>query len=103
MDNNQVTPTNDGEKTPGKAIACLILGICSIVFSCGGIGLICAIIGLVLNGQLAKEMGEVPQQAKIGKILCIVGLVLTVIAVIALIIMSVAGAAIAGAGGGYSY
>lgn len=100
MDNNQVTSTNGGDKTPGKAIAILILGICSIVFSCAGPGLICGIVGLVLNSQLAKEMGEVPQQAKVGKILSIIGLVLTGIAIIAGVIMGILGVA---AGFSYGY
>lgn len=98
--NNEVYTSNDN-KTPGKAVACLILGICSIVFACGGIGLVCSIVTLVLSGQLTKELGELPSQAKVGKVLAIIGLVLAVLAVIFWIVMAIVGVA-AGASS-YSY
>lgn len=86
MDNNV---NNTGNQTPGKAVAALILGIASIVTSCGGLGLICAIIDLVLCGQLGNEYPELPQQAKVGKVLGIIGLVLSIIALIVWIIVGV--------------
>ena len=48
------------EKAPGKAIAALILGIASLLTGCGGVGLICAIIDLVLCSQLSnsQEIGR---------------------------------------------
>ena len=67
----------------------MILGIASIVTSCGGLGLICAIIDLVLCGQLGNEYPELPQQAKVGKVLGIIGLVLSIIALIVWIIVGV--------------
>lgn len=82
MDNNQ---------TPGKAIAALILGIASIVFGCGGVGLICSIIDLVLCSQLSNEYPELPQQAKVGKVLGIIGLVLSILAVIVIIALAATG------------
>lgn len=88
MDNNV---NNTGNQTPGKAVAALILGIASIVTSCGGLGLICAIIDLVLCGQLGNEYPELPQQAKVGKILGIIGLVLSIIALIVWIVWIIVG------------
>ena len=86
MDNNV---NNTGNQTPGKAVAALILGIASIVTPCGGLGLIPAIIALVLCSQLSNEYPELPQQAKVGKILGIIGLVLSIIALIVWIIVGV--------------
>ena len=99
--NNEVYTNNEEPKTTGKAIECLILGICSIVFSCGGVGIICAIISLVLNGQLTKELGEVPQVAKVGKILSIIGIILEVLVIIGVVISVIVAAA--GAASSYSY
>ena len=86
--NNEVYTNNEEPKTPGKAIACLILGIC-------------AIISLVLNGQLTKELGEVPQVAKVGKILSIIGIILEVLVIIGVVIFVIVAAA--GAASSYSY
>lgn len=91
------------ESTPGKAIAALILGIASIVFGCGGVGLICAIIDLVLCGQLGKEYPELPKQAKVGKVLGIIGLVLGIIGLIVIAIMTATGVIAGLAGSSSSY
>ncbi|MFZ4106174.1 CCC motif membrane protein [Flavobacterium sp.] len=48
------------KKTLPNAIAVLVLGICSIVFSCLGIGLILGIIGLVLSSNGRKLYKESP-------------------------------------------
>lgn len=71
------------EPTPGKAIASLILGICSILFCCSGlIGMICAIVDLVLSSQLKKEVSEVPTMGKVGKVLGIIGLILGILVIL---------------------
>lgn len=43
-----------------NATAVLVLGICSIVFSCLGIGLVLGIIGLVLSSKGRKMYRENP-------------------------------------------
>lgn len=43
-----------------NAVAVLVLGICSIVFACFGIGLILGIIGLVLSSNGRKLYKESP-------------------------------------------
>jgi hypothetical protein len=48
------------KKTIPNAIAVLVLGICSIVFACLGIGLILGIIGLVLSSNGRKLYKESP-------------------------------------------
>ena len=45
-----------------NATAVLVLGICSIVFSCFGIGLVLGIIGLVLASKGRKMYRENPTQ-----------------------------------------
>lgn len=67
------------QQSSGKGVACLILGICSIVFSCGGIvGIVCAIISMVLSKQMAA-VAELTGPAKVGKILGIIGLVMSIL------------------------
>lgn len=84
MDNNYAPEV----RTPGKAIACLIMGICSLVFSSAyGMGFIFAIIGLVLFGQIKKQVTEIPKMAKIGKILCTIGLILDILIIVGVILV----------------
>lgn len=63
----------------GKATASLVLGIISLVFIFFNvyalIGLILAIIGLVLGMQVKKEQPE-STNAKVGVVLCIIGIAL---------------------------
>ena len=72
-----------GQKTPlPNAVAVLILGICSIVFSCFFIGLICGIIGLVMASKPRKLYKENPSaydgygQLNAGWIMSIIGVCL---------------------------
>ena len=66
--------------------------------------MICAIIDLVLCGKLGNEYPELPQQAKVGKILGIIGLILSIIAIIVwIIVMVTTGVAISGAMDSYYY
>jgi hypothetical protein len=49
---NQYQPSQLGPRSVlPNATAVLVLGICSIVFSCFFVGLVCGIIGLVLAGK----------------------------------------------------
>ncbi len=71
MDNN----VNSSGSGKGCGIASLVLGILSLVFFGGWIGIILAIIGLVLS-VTAKNHGYVNGIQKAGFVLSIVGLVL---------------------------
>lgn len=79
MNNNPKKPT------PGKAVACLVLGICSIAYSCASpvpVGMVCAIVDLILSDKLKKELFEVPKMGKIGRTLGIIGLVLSILGIV---------------------
>ncbi len=74
------------EKHPlPNATAVLVLGICSIVFSCFFVGLILGIIGLALSGKGRSMYQQNPDQYEgygtlnAGFILSIIGVVLGVI------------------------
>ena len=62
-----------------NATAVLVLGICSIVFSCFFVGAILGIIGLVLGGKAKKVYKESPNlyegygQVNAGYIMSIIG------------------------------
>ena len=66
-----------------NATAVLVLGICSIVFSCVFVGLVCGIIGLVLAGKGRKMYKENPAlydgwgQLNAGFIMSIIGLAIS--------------------------
>ncbi len=67
------------QNAPGS-VAALVLGICSIVFSCGVVGLILGIIGLVQAKKANNAIQENPSldgagMAKAGKITSIIGIV----------------------------
>lgn len=66
---------SDGE---GYAIACMVLGICSIVLCiCYGIlGIICGIIALVMHSKAVSLDGFESTYAKAGKVCAIIGLAL---------------------------
>lgn len=74
---------NYRNNSPGRgySIACLILGICGIVFCfCYGIvGVICSIVALVLHGKAVELDGFESSYAKAGKICAIIGIVIGVI------------------------
>ena len=72
---------NNGYNGQPQSIACLILGICGIVFCfCYGIvGVICSIVALVLHGKAVELDGFESSYAKAGKICAIIGIVIGVI------------------------
>lgn len=79
MYNQNVPPT----PTPRKAVASLILGICSVVFGCAGpVGMVCAIIDLIVSNRLKEEVMEIPQIGKVGKVLGVIGLVISILGLI---------------------
>lgn len=100
MEQNQPTQT---QMTP-KAIAILILGICTLIFGLWGIigvtailGIITGIITLILSGSSGKELAANPTMyhgqglRKTGKILGLIGFIFSIIFLIVWIILIVAG------------
>jgi len=86
------------KQTLPNAVAVLVLGICSIVFSCFFVGIILGIIGLVLSGTGRKAYKAEPDKYEgngmlnAGFILSIVGLALSTLYVIYyLIVVSILG------------
>lgn len=67
--------------SPGMATASLVLGICSILFTCCGLGMPLAGIGLVL-AILSRGRGEMNNSAKIGLGLSVGGFILGLITTI---------------------
>lgn len=65
-----------------NATAILVLGICSIVFGCVLVGLVCGIIGLVLSSKSLRLYKEDPNKyegygtVNAGRIMSIIGVVL---------------------------
>jgi hypothetical protein len=82
MENQYQQPLPGPKSTLPNATAVLVLGICSIVFSCVFVGLVCGIIGLVMASkgrQLYREnpgMYEGYGQLNAGWIMSIVGVVI---------------------------
>lgn len=73
------------QKNP-SGIPSLVLGICSIVFSCGILGVIPGIIAIVLGNKNAQY----DKKAKVGMILGIVGSVLSLISIVIWLLMGTA-------------
>jgi hypothetical protein len=78
----------ENKQTLPNAVATLILGICSILFGCFFVGLICGIIGLAISGGSKRLFLQNPNlysghgMLNAGRILSIIGIVLGAIAVI---------------------
>lgn len=70
------------------AVAAMVLGICSIVFGCMFVGLICGIVGLVLAKKGTEAYNEAPDQytgdgmLKAGKITSIIGIILSALYIV---------------------
>lgn len=83
-DNMQTNVNPIQEKSPmSSGIPSLVLGICSIVFSCGILGVIPGIIAIVLGNKNAQY----DKKAKAGMILGIVGSVLALISIVIWLVM----------------
>jgi hypothetical protein len=80
-----------------KGTQILVLGILSVVLSCGVIGLVLGIIAMVQSKPVLAEIDANPaaynnrQQVNIGRILGIVGLILGILSVVYWIIMIIIG------------
>lgn len=70
------------------SVAALVLGICSIVFSCVFAGIVCGILGLVFSSKAFKAYALDPDlytgtgMAQAGRITSIIGLCIGVLSVI---------------------
>lgn len=73
------------QRTSGKAIAALVLGIVSVCIAVY-LGLICGIIGLVLGILAMKEIDRNPQTMK-GKGMAIAGIVLGAIGIVLQVVL----------------
>ena len=91
MENQPLTTNQQLEKLP-NATAVLILGICSIVFGCFFVGLICGIIGLALAKRPVQMYLQNPQRymnygaLNAGRILSIIGVILGALSIVWLLI-----------------
>lgn len=87
----------EGKQMLPNATAVLVLGICSIVFSCLFVGLVLGIIGLVISGRGRKMFKEAPDKydgfgmLNAGFIMSIIGTVIgglyTIYYIIAIVII----------------
>ena len=89
------------KKNPPYSVAALVLGICSIVFSCAFVGLVCGIVGLVLSSNGFKAYKLNPDDysgtgmLQAGKITSIIGVVLGALYVVyAIVLVGIIGAGI---------
>ena len=84
---NQPQPSGTKPTLPNATVI-LVLGICSIVLGCWGIGLVCGIIAVVMSGKPRKMYKENPGaydgwgQVNAGYIMGIIGICLAGLAVI---------------------
>ena len=91
MENQPLTTNQQLEKLP-NATAVLILGICSLVFGCFFVGLICGIIGLALAKKPMQMYLQNPQKymnygaLNAGRIMSIIGVVFGALSVVWLIV-----------------
>ena len=94
---------NEVKQNAAGSVASLVLGICSIVFSCGIVGLILGIIGLAQAKKANAAIAADPALggaglAKGGKITSIIGIVLGAVAILYwIIVLCVGGALVGGA------
>jgi hypothetical protein len=85
---NQPNIFSDGKRQLPNATAVLVLGICSIVFSCFFVGLVLGIIGLVLGNKgksLYKQSPTIYEgysQLNAGWIMSIIGICISALYVI---------------------
>lgn len=94
-------PQNNGSN--GLAIATLICGIASIVFSCYGVGIACSIVSLVLSKKYNEQATAENKMVKVGRILAIIGLVTSIVGTIVSISVCACTGCLAAAGGSSSY
>jgi asparagine N-glycosylation enzyme membrane subunit Stt3 len=90
-----------------NAVAVLVLGICSIVFSCAFIGLACGIVGLVLSSKGMKMYKEDPNiylnygMLNAGRITSIIGICISGLSILYYIFLAIIFGAAFATGGGF--
>lgn len=83
------------------AVASMVLGICSIVFGCIFVGLICGIIGLVLASKGQNAVRQEPDKyvgtgmLTAGKVCSIIGIVLSALYIIYFVVVAIFAGSIA--------
>lgn len=94
----------ENKKQLPNAVAVLILGICSILFGCFFVGIVCGIIGIAMSSKGKSMYQEKPNAydnygiLNAGRVLSIIGTVLGAVYVVYYVIaVSIIGAA------GFSY
>ncbi len=91
MENQHMNINQPLEKLP-NASAVLVLGICSLVFGCFFVGLICGIVGLVLAKKPMQMYLQNPQKyinysaLNAGRIMSIIGVIFGAICAVWLIV-----------------
>jgi hypothetical protein len=95
---NENKPLFGGHQVPlPNYMGVFMIGVCSVVLACAGVGLILGIIGVVMAGpgrklyQAAPEMYEGYGLLNAGYILSIIGIVIGAIGVVYLIALLVFG------------
>lgn len=89
----QQSPFQDQKTSLPNATAVLVLGICSIVFTCFYVGLVLGIIGLVLGSKAKQQYRQNPSlydnygQLNAGYIMSIIGTILGVLYILYIIII----------------
>lgn len=69
------------QKTAPNAVTALVLGICSLLFGCFFVGLVCGIVGLVLANKGVQIYRQSPESysgygmLNAGRIMSIIGIV----------------------------
>jgi uncharacterized membrane protein len=93
------------QQTVPYAIAVLVLGICSLVFGCVFVGLICGIVGCILASKGNQIYQQNPEaytnygMLNAGRIMSIIGIVLGALyTVYYIIFVAILGSAVAGIG-----
>jgi hypothetical protein len=80
----QPVESETGEKASGRALAAMIIGICSIVFGWCGIGILGIILGIValILGIMERKAIASGQSSEKGKVFALVGLITGIVGII---------------------
>ncbi len=102
-ENQQYRESQEPKRTAPYAVASLVLGISSLVFSGVGITLVLGIIGLVFSNKGLAELERNPRMytgdgmLRAGKVTSIVGIVFGGLALLAIVAVLIVGLGVAAA------
>lgn len=102
-----INPASQGSQPVPNSNTVLVLGILSLVLSCFLVGLILAIVGLVMAKDAERTYAQNPSvyygysSLSTGRVLCIVGLVVSLLPLIYVFIWLIIGGAFLGFLGGF--